>query len=166
MSDTTPANKNFLSQIGFKLVLKKAPAVNFFVQKAALPSLSLGSVTRGTPFVKIPTPGDHLDYGDFNVTFKVDEQLQNYLEIWNWMVSLGVPASFDQYPSDNQPDSIVSDMSLILLSSAQQPLHEISFIDAFPVRLTDLEFDATANDIEYLTATASFKYQQYTITTL
>ena len=79
--DNTPANKNFLSPLNFRFQIKKAPNVNFFVQKVNIPEIAVRAPDVMNPFVKIPYPGDHLEYGIFNISFKVDEDLQNYLEI-------------------------------------------------------------------------------------
>ena len=95
--DNTPANKNFLSPLNFRFQIKKAPHVNFFIQKVNIPSIALPNPTVSNPFVNIPYPGEHLRYGDLEISFKVDEDLQNYLEIHNWLVSLGKPENFDQY---------------------------------------------------------------------
>ena len=42
--DTQPTNKNFLSPLGFRFTIKKAPNLNFFVQSVNIPTLSLGTV--------------------------------------------------------------------------------------------------------------------------
>jgi hypothetical protein len=38
--DDNPANRNFLSPINFKFRIKKAPNLNFFVQKISVPATS------------------------------------------------------------------------------------------------------------------------------
>ena len=165
----TPTNTNFLSPLGFKFQIKKAPHVNFFVQAAALPSLSLGEANVPTPFVRIPYAGDHLDFGTFDITFKIDEKMESYLEIYNWMIQIGKPETFQQYAAidgQEQGFGVYSDLTLTVLSSAMRPLHEITYIDAFPIQLTEVMFDTRSQDVEYVEATASFRYRNFTITSL
>ena len=48
----------------------------------------------------------------------------------------------------------------------QNPQIKVMFKDMFPVDLTTLQFDATTEDINYLTASVTFKYTIYDITNL
>lgn len=175
-----PTNKSFLSPLGFKFTIKKTPHINYFVQSVSLPSITLNRTEIPTPFVKIPLAGDHLDFGELTVTYKVDESLKNYLEIYNWLIAIGFPDSFDQFKSiDNVRQSrntgivsplsgqgIYSDVTLTILSSAMNPIHNITYYNAFPTSLSELEFVTTDSDINYLTSTVSFSYQKFTVETL
>ncbi len=166
--DNTPENKNFLSPLNFKFQIKKCPHINFFVQKVGIPQIALPSPTFNNPMVKVPLIGDHMNYGDFTVTFKVDEDLENYLEIHNWIKALGKPADFEARKAIREKDSYtgdgeVSDLSLMVLSSTYAPNYEVVMIDAFPVALSGLEFNTVDTDIVYLNSTATFKYTYYDI---
>lgn len=169
--DNTPANKNFLSPLGFKFQIKKAPHVNFFIQQVNIPSLILQSPEKGNPFVNIPYPGEHLKFGELKISFKVDEDLQNYLEIHNWIRALGKPENFNQYKEiQNKPiasgDGIYSDISLMVLSSTKMANYEIVYVDAYPVMLSDLQFNTVDTDVNYITASSTFEYTYYTITNI
>jgi hypothetical protein len=161
--ENTPTNPNFLSPLNFKFSIKRAPHVNFFVQKVNLPSISLPTIETPNPFVKIPQPGEHLDYADLTLSFRVDENLQNYLEIHNWIRALGKPKDFSEYKALAQNpnytgDGLRSDLTLMILSSAKNPNYEIVFTDAYPYDISELSFDTTKSDIEFIEATATFKY--------
>ena len=67
-----PGNINFLSPLGFRFVLKRAPNLNFFVTDVNLPDISLGFIEVPTPFKIINIAGSKLDYGDFNITFRLN----------------------------------------------------------------------------------------------
>lgn len=166
--DNTPTNKNFLSPLNFKFIMKRAPHVNFFVQKVTIPAISLSEVNTPNPLLRIPEPGDHLDFDELRVSFRVDEDLQNYLEIQNWLRSIG-KQSFQQYSDIASKkiysgESIKSDISLTVLTSARRPNYEIIFQDAFPTGLSSIEFDTSLEDILYLEADVSFRYTKYEIT--
>lgn len=166
--DNTPENKNFLSPLNFKFQIKKAPHVNFFLQKTNIPQIALTPVNTPNPFVNVPYPGEHLTYDPLDITFKIDEDLQNYLEIHNWIRSLGKPENFDEYKTIQDKkswtgDGIYSDISLMILSSTKSPNYEIVFTDSHPVSLTAVTFNTTDPDVRYLEATASFRYTYFSI---
>lgn len=166
--DSTPTNRNFLSPLNFKFTIKKAPHVNFFIQKVTLPQILLRSPETNNPFVKIPQTGDHIDYSDLEIIFKVDENLQNYLEVHNWIKALGFPKDFTEYKEIQDKvswtgDGIFSDISLMMLSSTKSANYEAVFIDAYPVTLSGLTFNTTDSDVNYIEATAGFKYTYYDI---
>ena len=169
--DNTPVNKNFLSPLGFKFLIKKAPYVNFFAQQVNIPSITLQSPEPNNPFVRTPIPGEHLTFGELKVTFKVDEDLKNYLEVQNWIKGLGKPENFAQYDAlEEQPkwtgDGIYSDISVVILSSTKMANFEATFVDAFPIFLSDLLFNTVDENVNYISASATFKYTYYTITNI
>ena len=168
---TQPQNLNFLSPLGFRFTLKKSPTVNFFCTDANIPSFNLGWATQLTPFTNIAVPGDKPTYGSFRLTFKVDEDFINYLEIYNWITALGFPESFRQYKTlATQPvtsgNRIMSDGTLTILNSAQNPNIEVVFQDMFPVDLSDVNFTTADTTVNYVTATVEFKYTLFTINKL
>jgi len=157
-------NRNFLSPIGFKFNLQKAPTVDFFSQSANIPSIDLGVAVQSTYLKDIPVPGDKLVFNDFSIRFLVDENLKNYLEISNWMRALGYPESLSEaIPLNTQA---YSDGGLVIFNSNMQSVARVNFKDMFPVQLTQVEFDAQTTDINYIVAEATFKYTVFDITSL
>lgn len=157
-------NRNFLSPIGFKFNLQKAPTVDFFSQSANIPSIDLGVAVQSTYLKDIPVPGDKLVFNDFSIRFLVDENLKNYLEISNWMRALGYPESLNEaIPLNTQA---YSDGGLVIFNSNMQSVARVNFKDMFPVQLTQVEFDAQTTDINYIVAEATFKYTVFDITSL
>lgn len=161
-------NKNFLSPVNFTFEIKKCPAVNFFVQKVNIPDITLPSPISPNPMVNIPYIGDHIKYGKLEITFKVDEDLQNYLEIHNWIKALGKPIDFIERKKINETpiftgEGEISDISLTILSSTKMANFEINYIDCHPTFLSKLIFDTTDSNINYLTASATFDYTYYEI---
>ena len=166
--DNTPVNKNFLSPLNFKFSIKRSPHVNFFIQKVNIPSINLVSPNYPNPFVKAPIPGEHLDYGTLEITYKVDEDLQNYLEVHNWIKALGKPKDFSEYKEIQDKkswtgDGIYSDISVMVLSSTKMANYEVVYIDAHPISLSGIVFNTTDPDVNYIEASAVFKYTYYDI---
>jgi hypothetical protein len=164
------SNRNFLSPVGFKFTISKNRKIDFFSNKAKVPGLTLGIANQPTPFKMIDVPGDIIQFEDFTLTFLVDENLENYMAIHNWITGLGFPENYDQYKnfttdSDGIRDEKLqySDGSLVILNSNYREIAQIRFKDLYPYSLTPIDFDATANDIQYFTAEATFKYTVYNI---
>ena len=163
-------NKNMLSPVGFSFHIKKLPELNFFVQSVTMPGVSLPIFEQPTPFKAVPRIGDHLQYGELVVTFKVNEDLGNYIEIYDWLKGLGFPDDFDQYKdlaADNKQltgDGLESDAYLMIMSSAMNPIMRIDFEDVFPTSLGDFSMDSRDTGIEYIETTATFKFLRYTFT--
>ena len=168
---TQPRNYNSLSGINFKFSLKRAPHVNFFVTQANTPAITLGAAPLPTPFRDTTIPGDKIEYGTLDVTFHIDEDMNNYLEIYNWMIALGFPNDFNQYKTlqdqaKNTPmlgNGLVSDATLTVLSSAKNKNINIKFQNIFPIQLTDVVFNLENTDVDYIQATVSFNFQNFTI---
>ena len=170
-------NRNFLSPIGFKFSLKRAPGVAFFCNQANIPSMDLGIAEQPTYLRNIPTPGDKIQFGDLSLRFLVDEDLVNYMELQRWIRGLGYPESMEEFrklegeavlPGNfgQAGDNIYSDGTLQILSSNLVPSFQVVFNDLFPYTLSTVMFDATDTDIEYFTADVSFKYTIFNITDL
>ena len=168
-------NRNFLSSIGFRFTLSRARKVSFFSNKANIPGLTLGVAEQPTYLKNIDIPGDKIQYSDFTLSFIVDENLENYMQIHKWIRGLGFPESqteiFDlqkddpsQIRYDGQGMNIYSDGTLSVLNSNQRTQFNVEFTDMFPYNLSDLSFDATNTDTEYFTAEVDFKYTIYNIT--
>lgn len=166
-----PDNINFLSPLGYRFTLKRSPNVNFFVTDANIPSFELGFVNVPSPFKNFAIPGDKPEYGTFRLTFKIDEDMNNYLEIYNWLLKLGFPSNFEQYQDLSTAPagsglSTVSDATLTILDSAQSPNIEIQFEDLFPLSISDVNFTSADTTVNYVTATVEFKFTSFKIVKL
>ena len=168
-------NRNFLSPVGFKFSLKRAPGVAFFCNQANIPSIDLGIAEQPTWLKNIDVPGDKIQFGDLSLRFLVDEDLVNYMELQRWIRGLGYPENMDEFrklegeavlPANfgQAGDNIYSDGTLQILSSNLVPQFQVVFNDLFPYSLSTVTFDATDTDIEYFTADVSFKYTIYNLT--
>jgi hypothetical protein len=167
-------NRNFLSPIGFKFLLDRAPKTIFFCQEANIPSISLGTVDIPTPFKAYPIDGN-ITYGSLELSFLVDEDLENYLEIHNWIRVLGVPDNFEErsnYIRENTNSRELkkkvqfSDGTLQVLNNNLNANFDVVYKDLFPTELSTLNFNVTADDVQFFTAQVSFAYTLYEIRSL
>ena len=176
--NTQPDNVNMLSPLGFNFSIKKMPHVNYFVQSVNIPSVQLGDVEIPNPFIALPMIGDHLRFGELQLSFKVDEDMQNYVELFNWITELGFPESFEQskhiynkgreVPGQGALPSTVgegpfSDATLTILNSAMNPNLQVQFEDCYPLSLSDVQFTSTAGSVDYLECVCSFRFKLFRI---
>jgi len=165
-------NRNFLSPIGFKFSLGKTPKVDFFCTNTRIPELSLGLARQPSYLKDLDIPGEKLTFGDLTLSFLVDENMENYMAIHNWLTGLGFPETTKEFAdiikdSDGQrdPKEAFCDGTLRILNSNYREVGKVKFNDLFPISLTSLDFDATNTDVQFFTAEATFKYTLYKLST-
>ena len=183
-----PAKFDYASPIQFRFKMTKIPNVEFFVQTANIPGIGLGTTEMATPLKDIPMPGDKVNYQSLDISFLVDEKLNNYKELHDWITGLGFPQDYTQFKtlqgtgSDRFPGStsstaatgtstkqplneggIYSDATLTVLNSKNIANTEIRFQNVYPTSLGSLSYDIKASDVDYLQVSASFNYMHYDI---
>lgn len=155
-----PKNRNFLNPVGFILKLDIFPGTDFFCQSANVPDISMPTTEIPSPFRNLPIiPSGGVSFGDLNLTFIVDEDLENYISIHNWIRRNGRADSGSNTPTEDQ----YSNAQLHIVTSAFNPHFVVDFQNVFPIQLSGLSFDARMTDVEYLTADVTFKHQQFFI---
>ena len=161
--------KNFLTPNKFKLQIKKLPNFEQYVQRVSFPSITVGpSQGLPNPFQKIQVPGEHMSFAQISADFKVDGDMENYFEIFDWMEGLGKPTNYEQYADlvakNRDGEGPQVDGSLLILNSQSEISRTVKFYDLWPTELSGFDLDYTLEDVEYVTATVSFIYRQYTPT--
>ena len=186
-----PTVLDYASPVQFRFKCSKLPTVEFFCQTANIPGITLGQATVDTPLKSIPFPGDELTYQDLGISFLVDENLNNYKEIHDWIIGLGAPqnhtqfsdlraTSSDRFPGTSSSNAITgqatadplpesgmySDATLTVLNSKNIAKVEIRFHNIFPTSLGSLSYDVQASDVNYLQSNVDFSYMYYEIVQL
>ena len=187
-----PTKLDYASPTQFKFSIIKLPKVEYFCTAVNIPGITLGgTMSQPSPLKDIPIPGEKLTYEPLQMTFLVDENLENFQEIHGWLVGLGFPRDYsefrdlvssgnDRFPSKNQSISTeigkvkygspnvggtYSDATLTILTSKNNSQLEVRFRNMFPTGLTGLSYNQQAADVDYLTATVSFEYEIYDFAT-
>lgn len=159
MAQFTP---QFLSGLDYRFNIKRLPHTNFFIQQFSLPSVSMGDIRQPSPFSPINRANHNLTYGEISITAKVDEDMKNYAEIYDWMVGLGFPRKFDEYNKINNSDfGLYSDASLIIMSSQKNPSVMFNFTNCFPTSISPLTLDTTVESVVYLDFTIEFRFDTF-----
>jgi hypothetical protein len=165
-----PSNPNYLHPNKFTLNFSRLPNTQFFCQVINLPGVSLGEVPRNNPFIDLYSPGEKILYDLLSVTFIVDEDLQTWLEVHNWIRAMTFPTGFDEYANlgnlsqfSNPVNPQFSDAYLTILSSANNPNYRIHFIDCFPTSLSSIIFTSSDSPDSVLTADLTLRFAYYNI---
>ena len=183
-----PVKLDYASPIQFRFKCSKLPTVEFFCQTANIPGISIGTASMPTGLKDIPIPGEKISYSDLAISFLVDENLNNYKEIHDWIIGLGFPQNHTQFAdlqatgSDRYPGSTTgaivpetniavplseggtySDATLTVLNSKNIAVTEIRFHNIFPTSLGALSYDVQASDVNYLSTSVDFSYMYYEI---
>ena len=151
-----PTNLNQLNVVSFETNFLRMPGVNYFCQRVSIPGINLSNTILSTPYANIPIEGDVLEFEDLTIGFIVDEDMQNYLELYNWLQSLGFPDNYSQY--DNETSAIKSDVNILIHTNKSNPNYSIVFKDVFPVSLGAIAFDTNATILDPIVIDATFKY--------
>ena len=163
-----PINTSFLSPIGFRFQLNNFPDVNYFCQAATLPGISIGTIPVPTPLKQIELSGDEVSFEELSIRFVVDENMKNWLAIYDWIIGLGFPTEEGQakYKKLAATSELTTDAVLTVLTSNMNPQIHFRFKEFFPLRLSSIAFDSGGTDIDYVTADVSFRYDVYTVQNL
>ena len=194
-TSTSPLNRqptklDYSSPTQFRFLINQLPKVQYFTTEANIPGITLDETVLGTPLKDISLLGTKLTYDDLAITFIVDENLENYIEMHNWLTGIGFPKDRSQFSTFRSTTSNVatttrgeskdigdvrattpelamfSDATMTILTNKNNPVVECRFADVFPISLSSLDYSQNQTDVEYLTATVSFKYEIYEIVTL
>ena len=194
-TSTSPLNRqptklDYSSPTQFRFLINQLPKVQYFTVAANIPGITLGEGVFNTPLKDIPLLGDKLTYEDLTITFIVDENLENYIEMHTWLTAIGFPKDKSQFRNfrsatsnvasatrgesndigDVKPSTperaMYSDAVMTILTNKNNPVVECRFADVFPTSLSGLTYSQNQTDVEYLTAAVTFKYTIYEIVTL
>ena len=194
-TETSPLNRqpdklDYSSPTQFRFMINQLPKVQFFTTGANVPAISLGELIIPTPYKDIPLIGDKVTFENLSVSFIVDEYLENYTELHNWLIGIGFPKNRTQFSTFRSSTSntssggtggntdigkvgnpvadkpFYSDATLSILSNKNNPIVEVRFSDMFPVSLSGLDYNQQSTDVEYLTAAVDFRYKLYEIVTI
>jgi len=169
-------NKSILNKNNFKLLVDKLPTVEYFVQSVNIPGLSFTEVAQGAGVgIDIFFPGDKVSFDNLEVTFLVDEDLENFKEVYDWInaiVPIKDPSDFKSFTGSTSTKGILTGVandlnqySLITLvtnTNKNIPNKYFRFYDCFPTALGGLELKSGESG-EAVTCTVTFRFTYYDI---
>ena len=171
-----PTNPNPLQPNKFTLNFSRVPNVQYFCQSVSVPGISLSEIPITNPFVDIYAPGEKAIYDLLNITFIIDEELQGWKEIHDWIRAMTKVKEFEEYrklPQLNKNASArndirgefpqYSDAAISLFSASNKEYYRFKFYDVFPTTLSTFVMNSQDSPENVLTADATFRYSYYDI---
>jgi hypothetical protein len=161
-----PTDPNFLASNYYFFSVTRIPNLTYSVQSANLPSIGMGVINQPSNLGLPPKiPATNYSFGELEVSFLVNAQMTNWLEIYNWMKGIG-NLKDDTTNLNYDPAStsgVFSDGTLLVTNSAYKPILQASFKYLFPKSLGDISFNTQTTTNEPVKCSVTFAYSYYEI---
>lgn len=169
-SDNNPLYDN-----KFSLTIRRFRDLRYDCRNVTMPGISSDQLQLANQTNKIKVASNKLDYEDFQADFLVDENLTNYLQVFDWIRGITAPEKTTQFANLNSESAlspggkkynIFSDGTLIIRTNTGNSNIKVEFKDLFPISLSGLEFSYINGQAEVLMASVTFTYNYYDISTI
>lgn len=159
---TLTENINYLQPTGFKLIMdrKHFPNLTFFATSVSHPSISLSATNISFRRADIKIAGDKLTFGELQCNIIMDEDMTAYQEMYDWMKALVETSETSPRDRSDTVRPSSADISLIALTSNNNQVKNIRYIDAVPTALGDVSFETVGGD-NYITFPVTFAFSYF-----
>lgn len=159
------SSPNYLSPTAFRVIIPRMPTLTDYIQTVSIPSLTINSMDiqyKGFPRVSAPSSLDLTD--QIVVNFAVDEDMENWQEVYDWMNSIVLTSVNNGYINPNT--ELYSDIIVITYTNAKKPKKKFTFHQCYPVSMMSFEFNSMTTEIDPIMVNCNFTYKTYEIETL
>lgn len=169
--DVSVCNTDLLQSAKFILSFPRISATQFFCQAINVPGISSQSTIQATTFSDLHIPGDKIQYDTLNIEFLLDEELQSWTSVHDWIRALTFPEDFKEYSNLDKLSKYsqqvkfpqYAEAELLILAANGTPKVKLHFIEAFPISLSGFQMDVRQGSDATLTANATFRYKRYNL---
>lgn len=154
---------NFFNNSRYQLVLSRLPDVELFCQKLTLPDVSIAYFELNGHLAgddDMPSCSE-ITYGELNVTFIIDENLENYISVLKWMKTISPDNDlYNIYPEStpDYEDLYTTDITVFMKNNNNETIGEFRYGRCIPVSLSGLELSVSEDSI--LTANLTFRVNE------
>jgi len=157
-------NINLLQPTAFKLIVDRVNYKNleFFCQSVVLPALVANAAE--VPYRRIsrvPFAADALTYGELNANVLLDENMNSYVELYNWMHRLVEENEVAASQRDPNSPPTYSDITVSILSSHNNITRTVKFKNCAPTTLGDVQLETTTGDVQGIVVPVSFRFTDF-----
>lgn len=149
-------NLNMLLQTRAIFELEGFEAINFHMKETVLPGISKQAGEQESPFGSYPHDGSTLEFENVSLGFFVDEDLTNWLEMFNWALRTSV----NKVPGNEYTYDDTRRGTLIIYSAHYQPIVNVDFYGCIPQSLDGLNFSTESGSI-FHEASIELTYDYY-----
>jgi len=157
-------NLNYLQPTGYKLVIdrKNFPNLEYFAQSVSHPGVTANA--SEIPFrslAQTPFVGASLTYGEISANIILDEDMQSYTEMHDWIRRVVDEKPRRALDRDTNSPPTYCDITLSILSSQNEVLKKVRYLECCPTTLGEIQFESTASGTEFLTFPVSFRFTYF-----
>lgn len=160
-------NTNFLQPTQFSISISRTRFGNlqFFAQQVSHPGLSVASATVPVPRLgTLAIPGDTAQFDELSMDIIVDEDMEGYVEMFNWLNdSLQNDFESPRNVTNDDPYIPQADITLTIRTSHNNVSRRIKYINCVPTSIGALSFQSTATDATPLTFPVTFRIEYFEI---
>jgi hypothetical protein len=152
-----PDNLNYLQGNSFRVLFQRSPNTAFHLQSVNLPGVSISTGDNSTPGLQWDIVGNQLSFDAIDLEFIVDEDLANWLEIYDWLHEMSDP---NLGKSTGTLQEQLTEMQLFIYTNSNNPSKLFTFHNVYPVSISSINF-TTQSTGEPILATVSCNYTTY-----
>lgn len=159
-------NKNYLQPSGFSVSIERTnyPNLQYFAQSITHPGASVNPVELpGRRITSLPFAGDKITYGELQVDFILDEDMESYLEMQNWLERMVNDGNVSTaHALQHGLVATFADITVTILTSHNNANKRIKYKNCIPTNVGSFEMNASQNQT-YITYTSSFRFDTFEI---
>ncbi|MDB4372587.1 hypothetical protein N9Z53_02305, partial [Mariniblastus sp.] len=151
----------------FKLIIdrKNFSNLEYFCQSIQLPSMDVPAAEL--PYSRLstmPIAGDKLNFGTLECMVIVDENLNAYKEMFEWLqriVQTNQASGLDRARAESTLPATNADITVSILSSHNNTTRTIRYIDCIPTAIGSLPMESTTGDTTIIALPVSFRFSYF-----
>ena len=142
--------KNASSENRYYLQFSNYSSLNDSILSAQVPEFSFPYTSSSYSGEIFKVPGDNITIGDMEITFKLDEDWENFLVIYKWMRD-------NNFVYANVKEEFIFDsVDYMILSPTYKPLFSFKMGNVFPVAISSIEHTSMSEEAKELEFTVTF----------
>lgn len=159
-------NINILQPNAFRLLIdrKYFPNLEFFAQSVVHPDVAATAAETAFRRTRVPFAADKLEFGEFVANIILDENLNSYTEMFNWVNRLVDQKEIAALDASKAIPPTECDITVSILSSHNNTVRTIKYIDCVPTGLGSIQLESVSGPDQYITYAASFRYSYFELT--
>jgi hypothetical protein len=150
---------NNLRSNGFVFALERLPDTAFRIIQVEMPSIEIQPVETPTRTGDQYFPGSEITFSEMTLRFIIDEDMKNYIELYNWITQQRYTTDF--IPTKTQEILMVSDGTLTMLNNSNVANKTFYFHDMFPISLSGMTFETNISEPSIVECTVNFKFSYF-----
>jgi hypothetical protein len=152
---------NLLKSNSYQFSIERIPETIFRITAVNLPEISVPAPSVPSGASTQYFPGSTSEFSQLTISFLVDENLNNYEEIFRWITQQRFEIGSESTPKNITETKLTSDATLLTLTNSSNPNRMIKFFDLFPTSLGQLNFSTQQPDPIPVECSAQFYFSRF-----